>query len=140
MGTKENMEFQRKVYELFSTGRSAEVLAHATDDVVVEMIAFGQVHRGHAGFREFLGAFTSAFPDIRIETKRQVAEGDRVVAEFEAHGTHDGPLMTPMGPIPPTGRKVVFHVCEVWDLRDGKLAGLRNYQDAASILRQIGAA
>jgi ketosteroid isomerase-like protein len=28
---------------------------------------------------------------------------------------------------------------EVWRLRDGKLAELHNYQDAATILAQIGA-
>ncbi len=106
-------------------------LQYATDDVVVETIPFGEVHRGRAGSREFLGAFTTAFPDIRIETRRQVADGERVVAAFVAYGTHDGPLMTPMGPIPPPGRKVVFTVCEVWDIRGGKLVGLRNYQDGA---------
>src|SRR5690242_4758046 len=104
------------------------------------MIPFGQVHHGHAGFREFMSAFTTAFPDIRIEVKRQVADDSRVVAELIAHGTHKGPLLTPGGAIPATGKKVTFTVCEVWDIDAGKLVGLRNYQDAASILRQIGAA
>ena len=135
-----NIALQTRLYALFSSGRLDEVLAHATDDVVIEMIPFGQVHHGHGGFREFLTAFTTAFPDIRIEPRRQVADETRVAAEFVAYGTHKGPLMTPAGPIPPTGKKVVFTVCEVWDFRDGKLAGLRNYQDAGSILRQIGAA
>ena len=135
-----NIELQNRMYEFFSSGRIEELLDLATDDVVVEMIPFGQVHRGRRGFREFLDGFFTAFPDIRIETRRQVADASRVTAEFVAHGTHNGPLMTPSGPIPPTGKKVIFTVCEVWDVREGKLAGLRNYQDAGSILRQIGAA
>jgi steroid delta-isomerase-like uncharacterized protein len=135
-----NIDLQNRIYALFSAGKMADVLRLATDDVVVEMIPFGQIHHGHGGFREFMTAFATAFPDLRIEPRRQIADDGRVAAEFVAHGTHKGPLMTPNGPIPPTGKKVVFTVCEVWDIRDGKVCGLRNYQDAASILRQIGAA
>lgn len=135
-----NIELQNRVYECFSAGRLDEVLTMATEDVVVELIPFGQVHHGHAGFREFMSGFLTAFPDLRIEARRQVADGARVAAELVGHGTHRGALLTPAGAIPPSGKKVVFTVCEVWDIRDGKLAGLRNYQDAASILRQIGAA
>lgn len=135
-----HIEIQNHVYGLFNTGNAEEVLRHATDDVVVEMVAFGQVHRGIGGFREFLTGFLSAFPDLHITVKRQVADGARVAVEFTARGTHRGPLMTPAGAIPATGRTVDFAVCEVWDFRDGKLSGLRNYQDAGSILRQLGLA
>ena len=135
-----NIDLQNRIYALFSAGKLDEVLTHATEDVVIEVIPFGQIHHGHGGFREFMSSFTTAFPDLRIETRRQVADAARVTAEFVGYGTHKGPLMTPAGPIPASGKKVVFTVCEVWDIRDGKLAGLRNYQDAGSILRQIGAA
>ncbi len=140
MSAQSNKDLQNRVYGLFSTGKEDDVLKHATADVVVEMIPFGQVHRGHGGFREFLGGFKTAFPDLRIEVTRQIADDDRVTAEFVAYGTHSGPLMTPGGPVPATGKPVTFTVCEVWDIRDGQIAGIRNYQDAASLMRQLGLA
>lgn len=138
MSAKKNMELQRTVFGLFSENRFEEVLRHATEDVVIEMIALGQIHRGHGGFREFMAGFKTAFPNLSIRIKSQVADEGRVTAEFTAIGTHTGPLMTPNGPIAATNREVTFTVCEVWDIRDGKLAGLRNYQDIGSVLRQIG--
>ncbi len=138
MSAKENMELQRKVYGDFSANRFDEVLRNATDDVVVEMIALGQIHRGHAGFRDFMSSFKTAFPNLEIHVKSQVADDRQATCEFQAKGAHTGPLMTPNGPIPATGREVTFTVCEVWDIRDGKVAGLRNYQDIGSVLRQIG--
>jgi ketosteroid isomerase-like protein len=65
--------------------------------------------------------------------------GDELVNEFSWVGTHTGPLLTGAGSIPPSGRTVRSVAVEVWRLRDGKLAELHNYQDAATILAQIGA-
>jgi predicted ester cyclase len=83
-------------------------------------------------------SFKGAFPDLRIDIRSQVADEERVVAEFVAVGTHTGPLETPAGAVAATGRKVTFTVCEVWDIKAGRLIGLRNYQDMGSILRQLG--
>jgi ketosteroid isomerase-like protein len=47
-------------------------------------------------------------------------------------------MLTPAGEVPPTGRTVDFTVCEVWQIRDGKVTSLHNYQDAASLMRQLG--
>jgi steroid delta-isomerase-like uncharacterized protein len=138
--SKSNVELVTRIYSLFSSGQPEKVLEHAAADVEIEMIAFGQTFRGHDGFRQFMQAFNTSFPDLKIEAASPVSDGDRVVAELVGVGTHKGPLMTPAGPIPPTGNTVHFRVCEVWEMRDGKVAKLRNYQDAGSILRQIGAA
>jgi len=135
----ENSQLQRRTYELFNDQRFEEVLAAAAPDIVVEMLALGQIHRGHAGFREFMLGFKRAFPDLRIEIRSQTADAQRVSAEIVAVGTHSGPLETPHGALPATGRRVTFTVCEVWDVRDGKIAAIRNYQDIGTVLRQIGA-
>src|SRR6185295_7637289 len=88
----ENSQLQRRTYELFNDQRFEEVLAAAAPDIVVEMLALGQIHRGHAGFREFMLGFKRAFPDLRIEIRSQTADAQRVSAEIVAVGTHSGPL------------------------------------------------
>lgn len=138
MSGNENAALARRVYELFSAGQIEQVLEHATDDVEVVLYPFGQTFHGHEGFRQFMSGFTTAFPDIKIAVNNQVADDAQVASEFAAVGTHRGVLPTPAGDVAPTGRTVEFSVCEVWTIRDGKVASLRNYQDAASIMRQLG--
>jgi steroid delta-isomerase-like uncharacterized protein len=130
----------RLLEPLFNDHRFDEVLAAAAPDIVVEMLALGQIHRGHAGFREFMLGFKRAFPDLRIEIRSQTADAQRVSAEIVAVGTQSGPLQTPQGPLPATGRRVTFTACEVWDIREGRIVAIRNYQDIGSVLRQMGAA
>lgn len=127
------------IYNHFSNGVFEQVLAHATDDIEIVFAPTGQTFHGHDGLLEFMQGFKIAFPDVALEVRSQVVGGDRLVNEFVARGTHTGPLFTPGGQIPPTGRRAEWRVCEVWTLRDGKLAAIVNYQDSATLMRQLGA-
>ena len=138
MSAQDNVKLAQQIYGLFSTGQVQAVSALATEDIELALYPFGQTFRGRDGFINFMLGFTTAFPDLKIEVKNQVATDDQVVNEFTAHGTHRGPLMTPAGVVPPTGRAVEFTVCEVWRVKNGKVSSLHNYQDSASIMRQLG--
>lgn len=138
MGAKENIELQNRIYAHFSENRFEEAIRLSSEEIVIEMIALGQIHKGHAGFRDFMQSFKGAFPDLRIQLRSQLADETRVAAEIVGVATHTGPLQTPNGKIPATGRKVTFTACEVWDIQAGLLVGLRNYQDMGSVLRQLG--
>lgn len=140
MAAQTNAALARHIYDLFNENRFNEILGLATEDVEIVLVPFGQTFHGREGFREWMHSFKRAFPDLQItDITHQVATDDEVVNEFTARGAHRGPLMTPAGKVPPTGRWVEFKVCEVWGVRDGKLAIMRNYPDIASILRQLGA-
>lgn len=141
MSAQNNAALARKIYELFGNNQFEEVLALSSEDIEVVLTPFGQTFHGRDGFANFMQGFKGAFPDLKMtEIMHQVATDDAVVSEFKARGTHTGPLLTPAGEVPPTGRTVEFTVCEVWSVRNGKVASLRNYQDAASIMRQLGLA
>jgi steroid delta-isomerase-like uncharacterized protein len=138
MGAQNNVETARAMYDAFSRGDLDAAAEQAADDVEVSFVPTGQLFRGRAGFVDFMRGHRAAFPDIRIEVTNQIAAGDDLVNEFVAHGTHTGPLATPTGDIPPTGRSVTISVCEVQRYRDGKLISIHNYQDLASVLQQLG--
>jgi steroid delta-isomerase-like uncharacterized protein len=138
MSAQDNAALARKIYQLFNEDQLDEAIALATEDVELVLVPFGQTFHGHEGFMAFLQGFHSAFPDIHITITNQVATDDQVVTEFTARGTHTRPLLTPAGEVPPTGRVVDFTVCEVWRVKDGRLASLHNYQDVASMMRQLG--
>ena len=138
MSAQDNAALARELYDAFSKKDYDYCLALVSEDMEAVLIPFGQTFQGKGGFREFMQGFTGAFPDITIQVTNQVATDDQVVNEFTARGTHTGILMTPAGPIPPTGRTVNFIVCEVYRIKNGKFTSLRNYQDAASLMRQLG--
>ena len=84
------------------------------------------------------GGQRRAFPDAQVEVTNQVAAPDGVATEFTGRGTHTGPLGTPTGALPPTGRAVEIPGAEVWHVRAGQLARLHLYFDTATLLRQLG--
>jgi steroid delta-isomerase-like uncharacterized protein len=126
------------MYGRFGRGDFQGVLELVTDDIEATIIPFGQTFQGKEGFLQFMHGFKDAFPDMEIKIDNQVIGNDQVVNEISTTVTHTGPLQTPTGVVPPTGKTVSFTVCEVWSIRDGKVASLRNYQDAASLMRQLG--
>lgn len=81
--------------------------------------------------------YTLAFPDLTFEIRHEIPCGEHTsVIEFTASGTHRGPLEG----IAPTGRRVEIDVCNVIEVRDGKIAVEREYYDSLSMLRQLGVA
>jgi steroid delta-isomerase-like uncharacterized protein len=78
--------------------------------------------------------FASAFPDGREEIKRIHTAGDVAIVEFTGSGTHQGELMG----IAPTGRQVTMPVCNVIEVRDGKIYAEREYFDVAHMMQQLG--
>jgi len=89
--------------------------------------------------RGFNESFLPAFPDLHFEVQSVLEEGDRVVMEWVASGTHDGPLMTPNGQtIPPTHRSGEVHGVLITTVRDGKIARERTYLDQLELLGQLG--
>lgn len=138
MSAQTNKDLAKAIYVAFSHNDFDGVLARTNEDVEVVSTATGQTFRGDQEFIQFMKGFKTAFPDLTLEVTNQAATDDQVVSEFVAKGNHTGPLMSPAGEIPPTGRYAEWPVCEVWQVRDGKLAKITNYQDSATMLRQLG--
>jgi steroid delta-isomerase-like uncharacterized protein len=78
--------------------------------------------------------YASVFPDGKLTVKRVYSQGDVAIAEMVARGTHGGSLMG----IAPSGREVVILICNVIELRDGRIYREREYMDMLSMMQQIG--
>ena len=85
---------------------------------------------------ELARSYAEAFPDGKIEITSVCVSGDTAVAEFVARGTHQGELMG----VAPTGKPIEIRVCNVAEVRDGKVYREREYMDMMTMLVQIGAA
>lgn len=126
------------IHNAFSSNNFDAVLAFCHDDVIVQAYAFGAEFHGKDGFMNFMQSFKSAFPNVAIKHKNFVIDGNKAAVEFTAIGTHTGELQTPNGAIPATGKSIELTVAEFMEWENGKLKSLHNYQDAGSLLRQIG--
>ncbi|MFC7475061.1 ester cyclase [Dankookia sp. GCM10030260] len=97
-------------------------------------IPAGATLRGTA-IGDYIGALTTAFPDIHRELFRLYVAGDVVVVELAIRGTHRGALSLPSGALAPTGRTIDVPCCDVFHLENGKIASFHCY-NAASVMRQ----
>lgn len=138
MATQSTGELARAIYDSFNRGDYDGALALATDDWQGVAHHIGMSFSGKDGFMQFMQGFKGAFPDCTVTITNQVVDGEQLVNELSWVGTNTGPLPTPAGELPPTGREVHGVACEVWRVRDGKLAALQNYQDSSAILAQLG--
>lgn len=91
--------------------------------------------------RAYNESFLPAFPDLHFEPRRVVAQGDTVVIEWYAGGTHEGPLTGPNGQtLPATGRRGGVHGVLLSEIRDGKIARETTYWNMLELLSQLGLA
>ena len=83
--------------------------------------------------------FVTAFPDIHFEVLSVFAEGDYVLIQWTASGTHAERLATLTGEtIPPTRRSVRISGVGLAEVRDGKIVREWTYWDQLSLLAQLG--
>ena len=81
----------------------------------------------------------TAFPDIRFEVLGVLAEGDRVLVQWTASGTHTERLTTVTGEtIPPTRRRAKVSGAMLAEVRDGEVVRGWFYWDQLALLVQLG--
>ena len=83
----------------------------------------------------------AAFPDLRFEFVNTIREGDTVVLEVLACGTHQGVLNLPgERPLEPSGSSLRLPMTLVLVFEGGKLRTERLYFDQLTMLRQVATA
>jgi SnoaL-like polyketide cyclase len=87
-----NIALSDELHKNFSENHLEANLALADENIEVVAYAFGMQLQGKDQFAGFMRGFKTAFPDIAIHHTNVFASGDQVMIEFEATGTHTGPL------------------------------------------------
>ena len=100
----------------------------------------GATVRGKDELRQWLTPFYTGFSSYRHEFSRVYEEGNVVWAEGTWTGTNDGPLVTPDGEAPATGRTVSFDfgMSVSVDEDEGHGTEGRVYFDQLTFLGQLG--
>ena len=119
----------------------AEGLAelYAVDGVVYDPLSPEPV-KGREAIAAVFSAIKRAIPDMEWRLLRPLVENSRRVAfEVAVTGVNDGPLATPNGELPPTGRAISVEMAlfETIDA-DGLIAEERSYFDVTGFAAQLG--
>lgn len=128
----------REIYAAYNDRQFDRAAELVTDDFVFTMVPTGQTLNGPDGMRQFLQTWATGFPESAVEITNVIAGEDWATVEYTGRGVHSGPLQTPTGEIPATGRSAELQFCDVFRVRDGKLSEGRTYFDMATMMRQLG--
>ena len=95
---------------------------------------------GEAAVRAYFAASRTPFPDQGNEVIAIGAGGDCVFVEFWLTGTHLGPLKTPAGVVPPTGKSFRVKMMATFEFPPGsdKIISERPYINTDAITRALG--
>jgi steroid delta-isomerase-like uncharacterized protein len=83
----------------------------------------------------FFAARLKGLPDLSVAIEASLANGDMAAASFVYTGTHQGPYFG----VAPTGKKLRFTSCDIFRIRDGKIAEHWGMGDIAGIVAQLKA-
>ena len=138
MSEQENIRVAEKIFEAINAHDVSRVEDYQTDDYKFDGPGInGVVNSDQA--TAYVQGFFDAFPDLHFELKQKIAQGDYVVINWVASGTHTGALRTPTGAtIPPTGKKVVVPGSNTYQIKNGKAAVGQTYWDMVTLLAQLG--
>jgi len=90
------------------------------------------------GVVELATRWRTAFSDFHEEVRAAYQAGDRVITESVMRGTHDGVLMSRVGPIAPTGRRAEWTRIAVRRLDGDRFVDGYFEQDEVGLLQQLG--
>ncbi len=122
--------------EAFNNGDLDKFMDLAGDATYNEL-GTGRSLSGDA-YREALAGWRTAFPDVIGTITNTIELGDQVVQEITWTGTHNGPLATPDGEIPATGKSQTTPAVMVSEYDGDQLKESRHYFDMMSLMAQIG--
>jgi steroid delta-isomerase-like uncharacterized protein len=143
MTVQETRDLAQKNFDLYNNRGSdsewlTKTLTLVTEDCEVVDIPSGMVLHGPEGYKQFLLGWATAFPDSKGDVTNLFATEDQAVVEFRGHGTHTGPLHGPAGEIPPTNGKLDLRFCQLFHIRNGKIASIVTYYDSMRMMQQLG--
>jgi steroid delta-isomerase-like uncharacterized protein len=125
---------RRLAEEVFSQGNMRTFDEIFSDRYVNHTMPVPGVPGTRDGFRQVVLATRTAFPDVHVDVKDVVAEGDFAVFRDVVHATSLGEFMG----VPPNGKRLEWTEIHFLRIQDGKIVEHWANFDQVGILRQLG--
>ncbi len=134
MSTAQNKAVVKRFMNELITENRPELIEELIAEEYVYHGGDDEEYHGREGFRQVLDSYRHAFPDLRLQIHRMVAQGDMVATWYTFSGTHRGDL----NGIEPTGRQVCSTSVQFATVRDGQIAEEWDLVDQFSLLDAMG--
>jgi steroid delta-isomerase-like uncharacterized protein len=133
MSSEENKALVRRYRDIHNKGNLDELDKIVARDIISHSALPG-MPPGLEGGKMAHQAFLSAFPDTHTDTQDLIAEGDKVVERYSAHGTHTGSFMG----APATGKKYSIESLVIYRIANGKIVEMWGLNDTQGLMMQLG--
>jgi steroid delta-isomerase-like uncharacterized protein len=130
-----NRALVQRFYDEVISGGNIDALDDLMADDFVEHSS-SDLPPGREGFKLFVGALRSAFPDFHWTVDDWIVTTDKVVARGRGRGTHRGEFMG----VPGSGRPAEWTAIHIFAIRDGRLAERWAELDASGLVERLRAA
>jgi steroid delta-isomerase-like uncharacterized protein len=117
-----------------------KIVAHYTNDCMIESVGTGQVKRGPAELRKYYEEFFMAFPDAKMEFTNDFRCNDMSATEWVLSGTQKGKLLASAAfpELPPTNKKIAIKGATINLIRQDKIYKETDYWNMAAYMQQLG--
>jgi steroid delta-isomerase-like uncharacterized protein len=136
---EEMVKFAREQVEGFNNGDWERLQAGLAADASFDELATQRKVEGPEKIVELFKGWKTAFPDAAGTVTSAVGSGKTAALEVTWKGTHTGPLETPEGTIPASGKRQETPAALFFTFEAGKIKASRHYFDSMTLLKQIGA-
>lgn len=128
-----------KLYETFNR-REWQALSEFVDpSCTVRDMGTGTEWKGVDGMKQWLQKWATLSSDLKVDDVQAVASSDTMVCiEGKGRGRNDGPIQSPQGTLPASGKPVTVEWVDLVTVKQGKIAGIRCYYDTGRLMAQLG--
>ena len=129
------IKIARDVVDAFNANDWERSKAPLKEDSLYNEVGTERKLRGPGEIIPALQAWKEAMPDVKGKVTNALASSNTAVLEVLWEGTHTGPLQSPGGTIPPSGKRQTTPSTWVFDFEGDKIKESRHYFDMLSLLR-----
>lgn len=134
-------DLAKKWTDAYNRHDARAVAANYAQDCVAYDPILPEPLKGRAAIEKDAADFFRAFPDLRVEVINILEKGDRAAGEIKMTGTNNGPLVTPTGEVPATGKRIDMRGALVGRINaDNLIVEERRYYDTGTLMQQLGLA
>jgi steroid delta-isomerase-like uncharacterized protein len=108
------------------------------DDGIFTDESVGITYKGPRELDYPVRNYGTAFADMHREVYDLWTVGNTVIVRLALQGTHTGPLETPFGTIPATGKRMDAPCADFFELENGKIKKFDCFPEGSVILTQLG--
>ena len=127
-----------KVLEMWNKPNLALIPELYTADAVATTSSMPTPFVGHEGIRKWIESTRAMIPDLVMAFPEILAQRDKIVTVWTMTGTQTGPMVTPMGTMPATGKKVSISGMSIDYLKDGKFVKETVVYNVLEMMMQMG--